>query len=1032
MPANSRNGNNNGNGNSQNNGRNQGTSVPGDILGQLAANTATTKDTYLLEKAMSVSLSKIEKHNYVTNTLLTDIRKSVDRSDKTLSSVDTTLNKINKRLDSIAQSLQRNTSLHPTSNNTVSTVKIEDQLSDIIDLLRNPPTMAAAGPTGPGSPNGPTPSNSAMGADTLDDLNDTLLQILDAAEESRDLLDDISTDTAVMSAMLYEEFHDRSSRRSSSGSRGTGNTNNDADEDNKEKSLADKLKTAISTVTAGGKEGESLTGRLYTEAGAIAGDVVGTAVKGLLAGVPIVGDMIGSMVDNAISGSMKALGELITYVTELSRKNRDEIMKAGFEKISKDVKAMATYSLDIYEKATDKIYSVWDQNLSQVTATQGYTKEALNTLQDSVAQRLQAEGYGNVINAADYITQLTNTLNAKLGGDLAEAFAAQNLILQKAVPEVDLSAMAADFAAIYTNAIKQGGSGEDAMISAMNQIVGATKALEETTNGNNQFITQIGTFLKKAEEVVNRSGGTADQIASLTTQMMAAEAPLSALVPQLSGFTSDLVDKLMSGNDATAVALRAIMNSIDSNIGVSATSFMESFMNDTQGTLATAYKAIDEFITNNANADAQQEFYKAMETMFGITASQLAQIDFGEISTAISNATTEANMAALTDAENLLKSGETTTYEEQLVANTTNQLLATNSIADTLDNALMRKLEKNEIAMERAVYELEAEQSVNLAQHTLAYFTKVFDVLGALLDPLGIFKGLTGLADAGTSYALDKDMYVTTMTMNRIGSAVADAAYADRQTQANAWSTAVALETQSMKDTVKQATSILNAAAPITRLIDTLSGNNDDYKMGVDALRKVVEDKGTTTTLNTLIENQQAATETATKDASAMRAAIEQQNSTGKTDNTSQDYITALENQARTTQEYQDKLNKVNETSEAYELRRQEALAAQRAQYIQEAAFTQDNHDNIAAIKMSIDSLNTMSNDVAAILQENKQQNSSLDEIKGFMNDVIEAIKHIGNISGPRTPEFQSTISYNEATRITKNGYMSPSIFSMN
>ena len=1005
MPANS--GTSNGNGNGQNNGQNQGSSIPGDILGQLAANTATTKDTYLLEKAMSMSLSKIEKYNSTANTILTDIRKSVTHSDTTLTSIDNTLNKMSKRLDEIAQSLKNNNTLHPNTNSTVSTVKIESQLSDIIDILRNPPPPAN---NNTGGNNGPTPTDSATSADTLDDINDTLLQLLAAARDSRDYLADIASNTAVSATIMYDDYKDRSSS-GSGGRRNNGNGDNgkDKDEDD-EKSLPKKLLDLIDTVTSGIKEGDSVGGKLFTESGALAGDFVGYFVSGMLSGIPVLGEVIGSMLDNAISGVTKALGEYITYITEMSRKTRDEIMKAGFEKISKDVKAMSTYSLEIYEKATDKLYSAWDQNLSQVTATQGYTKEALNTLQDTVAQRLQAEGYGNVINAGDYITQLTNTLNAKLGGELAEAFAAQNLILQKAVPEVDLSSMAADFAAIYTNAVKQGTNGEETMIDAMNQIVGATKALEETTNGNNQFINQIGTFLKKAEEVVNRSGGTADQIASLTTQMMAAEAPLSALVPQLSGFTSDLVDKLMSGNDSTAVALRAIMNSIDSSIGVSATSFMESFMEDTQGTLATAYKAIDQFISNNANADAQQEFYKAMETMFGITASQLAQIDFGEISVAISEATTAANMAALTDAENLLKSGETTTYEEQLVANTTNQLLATNSIADTLDNALMRKLEKNEIEMERQVYALEADLSVNLAQNTLGFFTKVFDVLGALLDPLGIFKGLTGLADADASAKLDKEMYVTTMTMDRIGSAVADAAYADRQTQANAWSTAMALEAQNVKSTIDTATKILSMTTPIGNMVDELLGGQEGREdVGTDALRKIVEDQGTTTTLNTLLTSQQAAAYTAEQNSSEI--------------------INVLEDQVRTTDEYQEKLAKVNEASETYEVRRQAALEAQQAQYAQEAAYTRDNHDNIESIKMSIDTLNTMSNDIASILQENKQQNTSLDEIKGFLGEVVGAIKRIGTTQN--TPQFQSTIAYDEATRITKNGYMSPSIFSM-
>ena len=40
----------------------QNTQVDGDVLAQLAANQATVKDVYILEKGMSVSLNKIVKN----------------------------------------------------------------------------------------------------------------------------------------------------------------------------------------------------------------------------------------------------------------------------------------------------------------------------------------------------------------------------------------------------------------------------------------------------------------------------------------------------------------------------------------------------------------------------------------------------------------------------------------------------------------------------------------------------------------------------------------------------------------------------------------------------------------------------------------------------------------------------------------------------------------------------------------------------------------------------------------------------------
>ena len=63
-----------------------------------------------------------------------------------------------------------------------------------------------------------------------------------------------------------------------------------------------------------------------------------------------------------------------------------------------------------------------------------------------------------------------------------------------------------------------------------------------------------------------------------------------------------------------------------------------------------------------------------MESVFGISANQLAQVDFTNIAAQVAEASTSANIKALTDAENLVRSGETTTLEEQLVANTSNQL----------------------------------------------------------------------------------------------------------------------------------------------------------------------------------------------------------------------------------------------------------------------------------------------------------------------------------------------------------------------
>lgn len=468
-----------------------------------------------------------------------------------------------------------------------------------------------------------------------------------------------------------------------------------------------------------------------------------------------------------------------------SRKSRDDIIRKGFDKIEQDVKDMSTYALDIYQTSADKIYSAWDKNLGQVSATMGYTKEAINTLQDQVAQRLQAEGYSTSINAADFLDELSRVLNANLNDTLAEAFATQSLILEKAVPEIDLTSMAAEFGAIYTGAQREGKDAESVMIEAMNQVAGAVKAIEETTDGNNQFIRQVPAYLQQAQTIVARAGGSVDNVAALTTQMMAAEGPLAALAPQLSGFTGELINILTQQNDSTAVALRAIMHDINSEIGISATDFMTSFMEDTQGTLVTAFEAIDQFIERNESPAARQEFLTAMESIFGISGDKLAQLDFGYLSEQLAQTNASMNTSALLEAEALVQSGETTTLEEQLVANTSNMLLAQNSIRDTLDNAIMRKLEKNEIQMERSIRMSMQTQVVNFAEETMSFFTKLKDIMVDLLDPLGIFKMANSAISIATETAMEAAEYSMVASWSSIGSEVASDFSADMATAVN-------------------------------------------------------------------------------------------------------------------------------------------------------------------------------------------------------------------------------------------------------
>lgn len=733
--------------------------------------------------------------------------------------------------------------------------------------------------------------------------------------------------------------------------------------------------TASAAMSAIGEIGGTIAG---SEVGAALGTAIGGPIGTVVGGV--LGDLVGSKID----ALAKTIGDRLDYLANHSKRTRDEILKAGIDKIRSDVKDMATYSIEIYETSTKSIYDSWDKNLSQVTATQGYTKEALNSLQDAVAQRLQEEGYGTTINAADYLDSLANTLSANLGGTLAEAFAAQNLILQKAVPEVDLSQSAAQFAAIYANANRQTGQGEETMIAAMNEIAGAAKALETVTEGNNQFLKETGNLLTKATEVVQIAGGNADQISDLTTQMMASEAAITSVAPQLSGFTSELVTLLMNNNDATAVSLRAIMNDMNSNIGVSATSFMKSFMDDTQSTLSTAFAAIQKFIDQNENEASRQEFLHALESVFGVQGSKLAQIDFGDVSDLISQVSTSVNMAALTDAENLVRSGETTSLEEQLVANTSNQLLATNAISTTLDNKLMRKLEANELSMERLVYSAQATQSVDLAENTLGFFTKIFDLIMSIADPLGVFDMVETTITASTSAAIDAERYVVTAAMSNIGSTVTDGLAGTNNAIAN---------------TVGGATAVMAAAA--TR--------------NTDAMVFAVENNGVTDTFEGMLSNYAKASQEA-------QAAIAQSSAESNAIS-----YASMEQQARQSSEYKQKQDEAQQQDARYEEEKAAAREQQRAQQQEEDLRNIENHDNIVIIKDYLDTLN-MSDYLQPILEEHRTHTEQIKDLQATTTEVMKLLSTMVEYQMVASPEFASTISYDERSRIMDNGYVTATV----
>ena len=369
-----------------------------------------------------------------------------------------------------------------------------------------------------------------------------------------------------------------------------------------------------------------------------------------------------------------------------------------------------------------------------------------------------------------------------------------------------------------------------------------------------------------------------------------------------------------------------------------------------------------------------------MESVFGVSGSKLAQIDFGSVSEQIAQTNTSTNMAALTDAENLVRSGETTTLEEQLVANTSNQLLATNAISATLDNKLMRKLEANELSMEKIVYSLQATQSVELAENTLGFFTKISDLLMSILDPFGLLDGLMTSVNAATSAAIDAERYMVTSTMSSIGSAVADSSAGAANVLAN---------------TIGGATAVMAAA----------------QTKSTDAMVLAVEAAGVSPTFEHMMLDYSFASKEAQEVAAARSA-----------ESNAVSYA-AMEQQSRQSSEYQQKQEEAMQQDARYEEDKAAAREQQRAAQEAEDIRNLENHDNIVIIKDAIEGLD-MSEYLSPILDEHRTHTEQIKELQTQTVEIVRLLSTVLEYKIATSSEFASTISFDEKARIMNNGYV--------
>ena len=282
--------------------------------------------------------------------------------------------------------------------------------------------------------------------------------------------------------------------------------------------------------------------------------------------------------------------------------------------------------------------------------------------------------------------------------------------------------------------------------------------------------------------------------------------------------------------------------------------------------------------------------------------------------------------------------------------------------------------------MEKIVYSLQATQSVELAENTLGFFTKISDLLMSILDPFGLLDGLMTSVNAATSAAIDAERYMVTSTMSSIGSAVADSSAGAANVLAN---------------TIGGATAVMAAA----------------QTKSTDAMVLAVEAAGVSPTFEHMMLDYSFASKEAQEVAAARSA-----------ESNAVSYA-AMEQQSRQSSEYQQKQEEAMQQDARYEEDKAAAREQQRAAQEAEDIRNLENHDNIVIIKDAIEGLD-MSEYLSPILDEHRTHTEQIKELQTQTVEIVRLLSTVLEYKIATSSEFASTISFDEKARIMNNGYV--------
>lgn len=492
----------------------------------------------------------------------------------------------------------------------------------------------------------------------------------------------------------------------------------------------------------------------------------GSALKSL--GPQLIATYFVEGITNELAEFLGHVGEALDKLGDVADRwdeSRWASVEAEEKRMQQDVETMIEQPFKILEDAAQKVYDTWDAALQTITATQGYDKSGLQDLMSAYASRLRQEGLSDVVGTTDVTSMLQSILNAGLSGKVAEEFAYQATVLNKAIPTEDFISYASGYASLASSYMSLGHSQEEALQYANEQLKlfasNVLTASREVSGGLTTSLTGVSDLFNDIVKIAQTAGTS--NTANLSSALSIVQAVAGQVSPEVgNALVSQIVSAATGGNDSSLVALRSLAGT-----GASNTAFLQSLSSNPNQVLANMFEGLQNMF--DKSTDNYMEVAYSLADTFGITADAMARVDWNKLVNELRS--NSSSSTALSQNMDLLASGETTTSAESQRLSQINQYMIDQGLSYVLDNEAARQIQQHMWDQELAAEMQEATYGVEFKGSALELMTSIQSLLGGIVNVLTFgLANVSQVAQSASDYNNMQDDIKSMLEAGKVGS----------------------------------------------------------------------------------------------------------------------------------------------------------------------------------------------------------------------------------------------------------------------